>query len=60
LGAVVVLPILLVIIMLSMGIIQLSNLFIPVLAGIVLVFDVLLFYLATKTFRREKILTEWK
>lgn len=60
LGAVVVLPILLVIIMLSMGVIQLSNLFIPVLAGIVLVFDVLLFYLATKTFHRERILTEWK
>jgi hypothetical protein len=30
------------------------------MSGIFLVIDLLLFYLSTKTFKREEILTRWK
>jgi ABC-2 type transport system permease protein len=60
LGALVIMPLVLIVVFLSMGIIQVSFLLVPILTIVILIFDVGLFFLATRTFHREKILTEWK
>ena len=60
LGALVVMPLLLLVILFSVGAIQLSPLLLPALAGFLVLLDGALFFIATKTFQRERILTEWK
>jgi len=60
LSAVVILPIMLLIIGQSVGLILINRQIMLLLAGIVLVLDVVLLYLAVRLFQRETILTRWK
>lgn len=59
-SAVVILPIMLLVIGQSMGLILINRQIMLLLAGIILVLDVVLLYLAVRLFQRETILTRWK
>ncbi len=59
-SAVVILPIMLLVVGQSMGLILINRQIMLLLAGIVLVLDVVLVYLAVRLFQRETILTRWK
>ena len=53
-------PFLIIYVMTEIGVIQLTTINLLIMSGIFLVIDLLLFYLSTKTFKREEILTRWK
>jgi ABC-2 type transport system permease protein len=53
-------PFIVIYVMTEIGVIQLNVTNLVILSGIFLLADVLLFYLSTKTFKREEILTKWK
>jgi ABC-type Na+ efflux pump permease subunit len=53
-------PFLIIYVMTEIGVIQLDTTTLLILSGIFLVADLLLFYLSTKSFKREEILTRWK
>lgn len=60
LSAVVILPIMLLVIGQSVGLILIDRQIMLLLAGIVLVLDIVVLYLAVRLFQRETILTRWK
>jgi ABC-type Na+ efflux pump permease subunit len=53
-------PFIIIYVMTEIGIIQLNTINLIIMSGIFLLADLLLFYLSTKTFKREDILTRWK
>jgi ABC-2 type transport system permease protein len=54
------LPFIIIYVMTEIGVFELSTINLVILSGIFLLADLLLFYLSTKTFKREEILTRWK
>ena len=54
------LPFMIIYVMTEIGVIQLNTINLLIMSGIFLLADLLLFYLSTKTFKREEILTRWK
>lgn len=60
LSALVILPLILLVIGQSMGLILIDEQLMFLLGGVVLVIDVVLLYLAIRLFQRETILTRWK
>ncbi|HXY74503.1 MAG TPA: hypothetical protein VEH58_04195 [Dehalococcoidales bacterium] len=59
-GVLIAIPLLFVYVATEVGAIKLSIATILIIAGIALVLDVILFFLSTRTFQREEILTKWK
>jgi ABC-2 type transport system permease protein len=53
-------PFIIIYVMSEIDVIQLNTINLLILSGIFLVADLFLFYLSTKTFKREEILTRWK
>lgn len=53
-------PFLIIYVMTEIGVIELNTINLVIMSGIFLLADLLLFYLSTKTFNREEILTRWK
>ena len=53
-------PFIIIYVMTEIGVIQLNTINLLIMSGIFLLADLLLFYLSTKTFKREEILTRWK
>lgn len=53
-------PFLIIYVMTEIGVIELNTINLVIMSGIFLLADLLLFYLSTKTFKREEILTRWK
>jgi len=45
--------------MTEIGAITLNTRTIGIISGVILVADIILFFLSTKTFQREEILTKW-
>ena len=53
-------PFIIIYVMTEIGVIPLNTTNLLIMSGIFLVADLVLFYLSTKTFKREEILTRWK
>jgi ABC-type Na+ efflux pump permease subunit len=53
-------PFMIIYVMTEIGVINLNTINLVIMSGIFLLADLLLFYLSTKTFKREEILTRWK
>ena len=53
-------PFIIIYVLTEIGVIQLTTINLLIMSGVFLVADLLLFYLSTKTFKREEILTRWK
>jgi len=53
-------PFIIIYVMTEIGVIELNTINLVIMSGIFLLADMLLFYLSTKTFKREEILTRWK
>jgi len=60
LTGVMVFPFFIIYVLTEIGVVQLTTINLLILSGIFLVADLVLFYLSTKTFKREEILTRWK
>jgi len=58
-GVLVVIPLFFVYVATETGTIKLNTTTIWIISGVALVVDIILFFLSTKTFRREEILTRW-
>jgi ABC-2 type transport system permease protein len=58
-GVLIVIPLFFIYVATEVGAINLSTATIWIISGVSLVFDILLFFLSAKTFRREEILTKW-
>jgi len=54
------LPFIIIYVLTEIGVIQLTTINLLIMSGIFLAADLLLFYLSTRTFKREEILTRWK
>jgi ABC-2 type transport system permease protein len=55
----IVIPFFIIYVMTEIGTITLDIRTIGIIAGVILVADIILFFLSTKTFQREEILTKW-
>ncbi|MDA4134486.1 MAG: hypothetical protein OK441_02840 [Thaumarchaeota archaeon] len=53
-------PFIIIYVLTEIGVVQLTTNNLLIMSGIFLLADLLLFYLSTKTFKREEILTKWK
>jgi ABC-2 type transport system permease protein len=60
LGALMFIPFMIIYVGSEIGVITLNNTTLLIIAGVILLVDVALFFLSTATFQREKILTKWK
>jgi len=59
LGALTALPFLAIYVMSEIGLITLNTNNLLIISGVILLVDVILFFISTKTFQREEILTKW-
>lgn len=59
-GVLIAIPLLFIYVATEIGIIKLNTATIWIISGAALIADIILFFLSTKTFQREEILTKWK
>ncbi len=59
-GVLIVIPLFVIYVATEVGAINLNATTIWIISGVALILDVILFYLSTRTFQREEILTRWR